>query len=228
MATLAGEDFGMLELKMLKKRLGSTWALDQCSLVVARGQRVVIGGANGAGKSTLLQVLANVLEPDRGQILYDGVPLHGLGRPHRVGYVPEAADPPGHLTVAELLHFVAAVKGCASASSESLQALQLQHLMGQRIAELSLGQRRRACLAAAFTGDPEILLLDEPTNGLDQRSIEALADLLATPHEDRILICATHDSDFASAIETEHLEMAKGRIVIEESCATSRRKKTSP
>jgi ABC-2 type transport system ATP-binding protein len=202
----------MLELKKLSKRLGSHWALDECSLAVSRGERLVIGGANGAGKSTLLQVLAKVLTPDRGQLLLDGEPLYGPGRPHSVGYVPEAADPPGHLTVAELLHFVAAVKGCSAATMESLEPLDLQELMGQRIAELSLGQRRRACLAAAFTGDPEILLLDEPTNGLDPASIMALGTLLASPASDRILICATHDLDFAKSIETRHLTMASGKI----------------
>jgi ABC-type multidrug transport system ATPase subunit len=203
----------MLELKKVSKRLGENWALDECNLAVARGERLVISGVNGAGKSTLLQVLANVLVPDRGELLLDGAPLYGPGKPHRVGYVPEAADPPEHLTVAELLHFVAAVKGCAAATAESLEPLHLQELMGQRIAELSLGQRRRACLAAAFTGDPELLLLDEPTNGLDADSIAALAPLLARANEKRILICATHDLNFAKAIESRHANMASGRIM---------------
>jgi ABC-type multidrug transport system ATPase subunit len=182
---------------------------------VRRGERLVIHGRNGAGKSTLLQVLAGVLSPDRGVLLLDGNPLHGRRREgqKQVGYVPEAADPPGHLSVGELLHFVAAVKGCDPPSAESLAPLALEELMGERISELSLGQRRRACLAAALTGQPSILLLDEPTNGLDLQASQALAAMLAIANPERILICATHDLDFASAVETRRVEMSAGAIV---------------
>jgi ABC-2 type transport system ATP-binding protein len=204
----------VLKVQQLSKRLGPNLALDKCSFEVDHGERLVIRGDNGAGKSTLLQILAAVLRPDRGQILLDGEALHGRQRqregPHKVGYVPEAADPPGHLSVAELLHFVAAVKSCASPSAEFLAPLRIEEILGQRIYELSLGQRRRACLSAAFTGDPVLLLLDEPTNGLDTDSISALATMLAQPAAKRILICATHDTDFAKAVATREITLHHG------------------
>lgn len=205
----------MLEIKNLSKRLGPNLALDDCCLRVDAGQRLVIRGSNGAGKSTLLQILAGVLSPDRGALLWQGLPLHGRRSKVRqsLGYVPEAADPPGHLSVADLLHFVAAVKGCAATSSELVERLCVSELLGERIAELSLGQRRRACLAAALTGDPQILLLDEPTNGLDADAALALAELLAMARPDRLLVCATHDLEFATRIETRRVEMAKGNFV---------------
>jgi ABC-type multidrug transport system ATPase subunit len=124
--------------------------------------------------------------------------------------VPEAADPPGHLSVAELLHFVSAVKKCASVSREIVEILQLPELLGEPIGELSLGQRRRACLAAALTGDPQLLLLDEPTNGLDAEATGALAEMLAESRPSRVLICATHDLAFAGRIETRRVELVKG------------------
>ncbi len=199
----------MLEVKNIGKRLGSTWALDDLSFTVARGERLVVCGPNGVGKSTLLQVLAGVLQPDRGALFWDEKPLHGRqGKGQQiVGYVPEAADPPGHLCVGELLEFVAAVKACATPSEELLAPLQVQELLGERISELSLGQRRRACLAASLVGEPAILLLDEPTNGLDSDATKALASMLATPDDNRVLICATHDMDFAAAVETRRLNM---------------------
>lgn len=202
----------MLEIKNIRKRLGSNLALDDCSLRAAPGERIVVRGSNGAGKSTLLQVLAGVLAADEGSLSWRGKALHGKQSEVRqsIGYVPEAADPPGHLSVAELLHFVSAVKKCESVSAEVVELLQLRELLSEPIAELSLGQRRRACLAAALTGDPELLLLDEPTNGLDAEATTALARLLAQPHDSRVLICATHDLDFASAIETRRVEIARG------------------
>lgn len=205
----------MLEVKAIAKHLGATAALQDCSVALSLGERVIISGPNGAGKSTLLQLLAGVLQPDRGELLLSGKPLHGRLREgqQNAGYVPEAADPPGHLSVAELLHFVASVKGCAPPSAELLAPLALESILEKPIAELSLGQRRRACLAAALTGDPTLLLLDEPTNGLDAQATAALATMLATPNEKRILICATHDLDFAAAVETRRIEMREGRIV---------------
>ena len=204
----------MLELKSIWMKLGATTALQDCELSLSRGERVVLCGPNGAGKSTLLQLLAGVLEPSRGELLLDGKALHGRLREGQqgVGYVPEAADPPEHLSVAELLRFVAAVKGCAALSAEALAPLAMESILNKRIAELSLGERRRACLAAALTGDPTLLLLDEPTNGLDAEGTKALAEMLAIPNKERILVCATHDLDFAKAVETRRLSMHSGRI----------------
>ena len=200
----------MLEVDGLFKRLGHTVVVRDVRLALNAHERVAIRGPNGAGKSTLLQIIAGVLQPDRGVITWNGKPLTGKERRH-VGYVPEAADPPGHLTVGELLHLIAATKSCEPCSRELVERLELEELFGARISELSLGQRRRVCLAAALTGNPGLLLLDEPTNGLDPAAIDMLVAIL-TEDSARTILLVTHDQDFASQVATRQLAMRDGGL----------------
>ncbi|MCP4446408.1 MAG: ATP-binding cassette domain-containing protein [Myxococcales bacterium] len=200
----------MLEIDGVFKRLGHTVAVRDCSLQIAAGERVAISGPNGAGKSTLLRIVAGVIAPDRGSVRWKGSELRGKGR-RDVGYVPEAADPPGHLTVGELLHVIAATKSCKPCSRELVERLEIEELLGARIFEISLGQRRRACLAAALVGDPELLLLDEPTNGLDAAAIAMLAELLVEDAE-RAVLLVTHDEEFAGQVGTRRVTMRDGGV----------------
>lgn len=200
----------MLEIENISKRLGHTHAVRECTLSIQDGERIAIAGANGAGKSTLLRIVAGIIEPDRGSIHWNTSDLRGPVR-RCVGYVPEAADPPGHLSVAELLHLVAATKQREPCDRKLVERLELEGLLGARISELSLGQRRRACLAAALVGNPELLLLDEPTNGLDTNAIATLAEILV---EDtgRTVLLVTHDQNFAKLVATRHVAMDAGAL----------------
>lgn len=201
----------MLELENISKRLGSTVAVRDVSFRVETGERVAISGANGAGKSTLARIVAGVILPDRGSVRWKNSELRGSLR-REVGFVPEAADPPGHLTTAELLHLISATKQCQPCSRELVERLDIADLLGARISELSLGQRRRACLAAALVGDPGLLILDEPTNGLDSSAISHLTALL-TEQADRTVLLVTHDQAFAKATATRQITMKSGALL---------------
>jgi ABC-type multidrug transport system ATPase subunit len=198
----------------VRKRLGGRAVVDDVSLACEAGSITVLAGPNGAGKSTLLRMIAGVLEPDRGSIEIDG---HSIARRRaraRLGYVPEAADPPGHLTVDELLALVAALKHAPGPDAAARARLGIAALGAQQIERLSLGERRRTCLAAALIGDPAVLVLDEPTNGLDLAGIAMLEALLA---ERRTANCAvllaTHDRDFATRVATQTLSIDHGRLL---------------
>ena len=205
----------MLEVKSLRKRLGGTVAIDQLSFSAQPGECVCITGENGAGKSTLLAILAGVMRADEGQVLWQGEPAHGRKSKltHGCGYVPEAANPPMHLTVSDLLHLVEGIKQCAPISAIERERLGLDEILGARLDELSLGQRRRACLAAALLGQPSLLILDEPTNGLDPEGIEVLGEILNEQKaRGALVILATHDRQFAKAVESSRLVLRRGTL----------------
>jgi ABC-type multidrug transport system ATPase subunit len=194
-----------LRVVEVTKSLGGRRVLDRLSLAAAAGVTAVLG-RNGSGKTTLLRIVAGVLEPDEGAVFVAGRPLERAR--HLVGYVPEAADPPAHLTVAELLALVAALRRAPPLEPSLREPLGVPAIADRRIASLSLGQRRRACLAAALVGAPALLVLDEPTNGLDPTGIETLATLLrAHAAAGRTALVATHDLDFAASVDARNLQL---------------------
>jgi len=216
----------VLQVDSVVKRLGGRRVLDGVSLDCVAGRVCALYGNNGAGKSTLLQIVAGVMAPDRGAVVLCGESIlghHVRGR-RCLGYVPEAADPPAHLTVAELVALTRSLKQAPPLADDLIARLGLESLRHKRIGQLSLGERRRACLAAALVGDPALLVLDEPTNGLDAAGIELLLELLRERvAADGTALMATHDRDFAtaaSAIELRLVEGAIQRIGEDEDCAT--------
>jgi ABC-2 type transport system ATP-binding protein len=203
----------ILEIQDLTKRLGGHPVLQRLCLSCDPGHITIIYGENGAGKSTLLALIANILAPDRG--LIELRPRHGTG-PGRLGYVPEAANPPGHMTGDELFALIARLQRAAPIDPATRQALAVDHIARRRIERLSLGERRRVCLAAALIGDPDLLVLDEPTNGLDIDAIATLVTLLqAQRARGTAVLIATHDRDFAERVADRTLRLQDGRLMTE-------------
>jgi len=181
-------------------RRGGRVVFADLTLGVAAGEVVGVVGKNGCGKSTLLLSVAGVLEPRAGRIAIAGASVWGsrserLRARRALGYVPEAADPPGFLRGRELWALVAATRGGEPPSQELRDALGLDEIGDTAIERMSLGQRRRACLGAAFIGPPALLVLDEPDNGLDARRLDGLV-VLVRRHAaaGRSCLLASHDA----------------------------------
>ncbi|HEY0191427.1 MAG TPA: ATP-binding cassette domain-containing protein [Kofleriaceae bacterium] len=165
-------------------RRGGRVIVDDVAFTVEAGERVGLVGRNGCGKSSLILAIAGVLAPRAGRISVAGASMWGASRERlrarrALGYVPEAADPPGFLRGEELWAMVAAARRTPPPSPALIDALGLDELRALALERMSLGQRRRACLAAALLGPPALLVLDEPDNGLDALRLAALVGLLA-------------------------------------------------
>jgi Cu-processing system ATP-binding protein len=169
-------------LEAVDKRYGPVRALDSVSLALGRAELVWLAGGNGAGKSTLLRVLGSLTRPTRGRVTLFGVDLFtagGASARGRVGYLGQDAALYGELSIAENLRFCARLRGAAASEVErTARELELGPVLEQRVQTLSQGYRRRAGLARALLGAPELLLLDEPWNGLDVEAAERLTRLL--------------------------------------------------
>jgi len=188
-------------------RRGNRNVINGASYQVAAGEIVALVGANGCGKSTLLAGVAGVLAPISGQITVDeldvwGKPAAQYAARARFGYVPENADAPGFLTGGELVALAAAARRGMAPTPAIIDALGLGELAPVRIDRMSLGQRRRACLGAAFAGPPQLLILDEPDNGLDVARLQALTSLLRNfAAGGGAVLLASHDRDFATQLD---------------------------
>jgi heme exporter protein A len=163
------------------------------SFTVAAGGALVLAGPNGSGKSTLLRLLAGLVRPAAGRLLWNGadaladLALHG----REVAYLGhQDAVKPG-LTVAENVRFSAAVSG--RPIDAALAAVGLEALADLPARMLSAGQKRRLALSRLVLSAAPLWLLDEPTLGLDTSSIERFESLLAA-HRARggLVVAATH------------------------------------
>jgi ABC-type multidrug transport system ATPase subunit len=146
------------------------WAVSALTTNVSGGLTLVVG-PNGAGKSTFLKLVSGIERPDRGRVLVDGVDLwrdEVEGR-RGIAYVPEQPDLTPYATILDVLRLVCRVRGLALSDADGvLSRAGLQGLGRRSIRELSMGQRRRAVLAAAWLGTPSLLIMDEPLEAMDR------------------------------------------------------------
>ncbi len=186
-------DNGTLKAEALAAFRGERLVFRDLDFMVPPGGALVLAGPNGSGKSTLLRLLAGLVRPMAGRLLWnDTDALSDLtGHARRVAYLGhQDAVKPG-LTAAENLALPARLSG--GAVPAALAALGLEALADLPARMLSAGQKRRLALARLALGVAPLWLLDEPTLGLDSAAIDRFGVLLAGHRAaGGIVIAATH------------------------------------
>ncbi|HZL88603.1 MAG TPA: ABC transporter ATP-binding protein [Pirellulaceae bacterium] len=168
---IAGNDWteNVIEIRGLTRQFGAKRALDNVSFAVPRGVVFGLVGANGAGKTTLIRHVLGLLKAQTGSVRVFGLDpvADPVGVLSRVGYLSEEGDLPGWMRVDELLRYMRAFY--PKWDENYAQDLRRQFALdpGQKVKNLSKGQRARAGLLVALAYCPELLLLDEPSSGLD-------------------------------------------------------------
>ena len=211
---------------------GGPKLLDGVTVQIEEGQRVCIVGRNGEGKSTLLRLFSGDLVPDAGEIIRSGrvsvarlsqkvpeeltgtvyeVVAGGLGRLGRVlGGYHEAALRGDTDAMAALEDDLERFGGWEALPTVDTAISHLRLDPEARFETLSGGRKRRALLARALAGSPDVLLLDEPTNHLDIDSIAWLEEFLL--RRVKTLVFITHDRMFLRRIATRILELDRGNL----------------
>lgn len=189
----------LLQLDRVSKRFGGVTAVEDVSFTVGRGEVVGFLGPNGAGKSTTMRMITQYLDPDGGEISFDGVPLSQAreSAKRRIGYLPENNPLYAEMLVSEYLEFVAQLRDLVgpqrhSAIDEAVHATAVESVYYRPIAELSKGYKQRVGLAAAILHRPDLLVLDEPTEGLDPNQRVEIRRLIGDLGRDRTVILSTH------------------------------------
>lgn len=175
-------------------------------------------GRNGCGKSTLLKIAAGVERPDRGRVEIDGHDLwtEEAAARRTLAYVPEQPDLTPYATVGEVLTLVCRLRGePRSAGTAALERVGLSALSRRSVRELSMGQRRRAVLAAAFVGRPRHVLLDEPLEAMDRGAREdILAWIDRLIAEGAVVVAVSHDLDPFAGRAARALTVREGRCLV--------------
>ena len=206
----------------LQKSFGRTRALDGLSLRARTGVTGLLG-PNGAGKTTLLRVLATVLGPDSGRVRLLGLDPQDAGERRalrrRLGYLPQDAGYHRSFTAFELVDYVAVLKEHTDRRARHdevrrvLDLVGLADRSGSKVRALSGGMRRRAGLATALLGSPDLLVLDEPTAGLDPEQRMRFRDLVSRVGESSTVVLSTHQTEDVAALCEQVVVVDRGRAL---------------
>ena len=212
-------DFDRVTVSAVSRHYGRRRALAGVSLTLQAGELVGLLGPNGAGKSTLLGLLATLIQPSGGTVLYGDRQAAAAGAElrARLGFLSHELQLYGELTARENLEFFGGLHGfrdCGGRAAAALERAGLANRADDLVQGFSRGMRQRLALERTLLHDPRLVLLDEPFTGLDEAAGRALAARLqALGREQRIVLLATHDLEAVEGLLDRVVMLREGRLV---------------
>ncbi|MDE8558008.1 amino acid ABC transporter ATP-binding protein [Pantoea vagans] len=215
----------MILFNQVNKWYGEYQALTRLSAEIKPGEVVVVCGPSGSGKSTLIRTV-NRLEPiEQGQILFDGMDIHGSSTRlnqlrTRIGFVFQNFNLFPHISVLDNIMLspikVLGIKRSQARqhAGELLERVGLSHKASAYPAQLSGGQQQRVAIARALAMKPPVMLFDEPTSALDPEMVgEVLNVMRGLAQEGMTMMCVTHEMNFAREVADTIWFMYHGQIL---------------
>ena len=187
-------------------QMGQPLALNHANFQLGEGERVAIMGPSGSGKSTLLHVLAGIMKPTAGQVLFRGANIDRIPDAERTrmrrqafGFVFQSGQLLPELPAIENVALPLMLGGMAYSQATDqaamwLERMGLRNLMRNRPGQMSGGQMQRVAIARALCVNPAIIFADEPTGALDQNTGHEVMNLLmqAAAANNAAVVLVTH------------------------------------
>jgi ABC-type polar amino acid transport system ATPase subunit len=214
----------ILRVCNIAKSFGRFRALDDCSLQVQAGERIVVCGPSGSGKSTFIRCINQIERIDHGEIVFGGVALddslRGWQTRRAVGMVFQQFNLFPHLSILDNLMLAPVrVAGLSPAQARATAMAQLErvHIAEQAQkcpGQLSGGQQQRVAIARALCMSPRLMLFDEPTSALDPEMVNEVLDVMVElAQQGMTMLVVTHEMGFARKVADRVVFMDAGRIV---------------
>ena len=216
----------MLEFVNVAKSFAGTQVLRPTNLRLNAGETTVLIGPSGCGKSTILRLMIGLIEPDEGEIRFDGTPLtpaNAMLMRRKIGYVIQDGGLFPHLSAQDNVGLLARYLGWSrpEIAARALELAELTQLPREALtrfpSQLSGGQRQRLGIMRALMLNPEVILLDEPMGALDPLvRFDLQEDLRKIFKSLKKTVClVTHDMGEAGFFGDRVILLGSGRIVQE-------------
>jgi ABC-2 type transport system ATP-binding protein len=209
----------MVTIENVSKSYVNVRAVDGLSFVARQGEIFGLIGPNGAGKSTTIRMIMNIIAPDSGKILFDGMPLTEADKA-KIGYLPEERGLYKKAKLGEVLEYLAALKGAKLTDARSsidtwLERFGIAEWRNRKVSELSKGMAQKAQFIGAVAHQPSVVLFDEPFSGLDPvAQDELLAAMVELKAKGATVLFSTHIMEHAEKICERILLVDKGKEVV--------------
>jgi branched-chain amino acid transport system ATP-binding protein len=221
-----------LVIRQLSKSFGGVRAVNDVSFAIKRGEFLALIGPNGAGKSTCFNMINGQLQPDSGEIMFEGTPLRGkkprdiwrlgIGRTFQVAATFNSMTVIENVQMALISHASQVYRLWKPARAlHRERALELLAQVGMQDAadrpsrELAYGDVKRVELAIALANEPRLLLMDEPTAGMapkERNDLIALVKRLVIERGISVLF-TEHSMDVVFAFADRIIVLARGRLI---------------
>ncbi len=183
----------LLKAQGLCKTYGERKVVDNVCLEIGNGEIVGLLGPNGAGKTTSFYMVAGLVRPDEGSVMFTGKDVSGLPMHIRarlgMGYLPQEESIFRKLTVEENLMAILETRADLSRKEqkdkmmELLERFHITKLQKSHAIQLSGGEKRRLTIARALASNPKLLMLDEPFAGVDPIAVQDIQNIVASLRE---------------------------------------------
>ena len=213
----------LIDARGLKKRYGTTLAVDGVDLSVHRGEIFGLLGPNGAGKTTTILMLLGLTEAEEGRISVCGAdPMRDpIAVKERVAYLPDMVGFYDNLSARANLRYTGRLAGIGTRELEdridrALTRVRLDPVADHKVATYSRGMRQRLGIAEILMKGAQAAILDEPTNGLDPQSTFELLDMIRGLRDDGMaILLSSHILDRVQAVCDRVALFSQGKVAIE-------------
>ncbi|MBX2964810.1 MAG: ATP-binding cassette domain-containing protein [Cyclobacteriaceae bacterium] len=212
----------MISIKDLKKEYKGTTVVDVTELTIAQGESFGLVGNNGAGKTTLFRMILDLIKPTSGEVQISGKNVQTTDEWKK--YTGSFLDENfliSYLTPDEYFKFVGQLHGYSDADLKNFYAVFEELFNGEiqgktkYLGDLSKGNLKKAGVAAAFMGNPQVVVLDEPFENLDPTSQIRLKDLLKQLQRERNItyLISSHDLNHVTELCNRIVILEKGQVI---------------
>ena len=209
----------MLQVKDLTKFFGIKKVVDNVSFSVENGKILGVLGKNGAGKSTTFRMILNILEPDEGEVLYNGEKIDSKVS-DKIGYLPEVGSLIDSYTVYEQCMYYGKMKSMSEEQIKKnmfdlLERFSIVEYANMKIKELSKGNKQKIQFIISILHDPDLIILDEPFSGLDPVSVEYFKNvILELKEKGKTIIFSSHVMSQVEMLCEDVLIIDKGKVIL--------------